>query len=84
MSSIGLTTDCIDEPAYQFPGQLTEEEMKPVVVIKDKTVYVNVVEDADEESKYTASAVVWAIFFVILVLLVPAIFYLFCKNRKVL
>lgn len=83
-TSIGLTTTCIDEAPFRFPGQFTEEEMKPVYVVINKTEMVDVVQDSEEEPAYTTAATVWAIFFVLLLLLAAATFYLFFKNRKLL
>jgi len=76
------TTQCLNEEAYRFPGQLSDEEMTPEVVYVDKTQYKETVEDEDEKSEYTTAAVVWSIFFVILLLLVPATCFMFIKTRK--
>ncbi|TNV83528.1 hypothetical protein FGO68_gene15349 [Halteria grandinella] len=76
------TTQCLNEEAFRFPGQLTDEEMVPEVVYVDKVQYKETVEDEEEKQEYTTAAVVWSIFFVILLLLVPATCYMFLKTRK--
>lgn len=83
-TKMAVAPECLDELPYRFPGYLTEEELRPVVVITNKTAYVDQVQDSDEEPKYTAAAVVWSIFFVLLLISVPAVFYVVRNVRKTL
>jgi len=75
-------SSCISEAAYRFPGQLTDEELIPGVVYVNRTEMTEIVTDEDDKSTYTSAAIVWSIFFVILLLLVPASCYMFLKTRK--
>jgi uncharacterized membrane protein (DUF106 family) len=65
-----------------LPGTLSEEELTPIIIIRNVTQFVDSVQDSDEKPKYTAAAVVWSIFFVILLLAIPTAFYLNYNARK--
>jgi nitric oxide reductase large subunit len=56
--------------------------MIPEVVYVNKTMYKEEVADEDDKTEYTSAAIVWSIFFVILLLLVPASCFMFIKTRK--